>query len=268
MTPSPHHNMYSGVNQYRLYLNYRPDILKDMCWYTFVRKFEVRNSLPRKKPGTEQEPVFFYLRGTENDDDDHSEDGSINSNSNNTVIILRQDPAVVRISGATIRPSQRRDTEEKQNLWAMQMVLLFSPHTNISDFDQFENWTSALEYCRNTAGHFSDEGENFILNHQDHWDTTFASQEEATKRREKLEEMDEAILAENETNPEIRPDRFCTQNQEPESNSSDESDSDTRPQVVPNEYSSASDDEWISETSTVYSTGAGRFRQGLGKIQK
>jgi hypothetical protein len=173
VTNNPGNNTYTGISQYREYLM-RPQhpYFENLCWYAFVLLCEF---IQFRKGETLVKNEQFRL---------HRNSDSYNSK----VVVMRKKPVVVQIWGGTIRPEQRRDTDAKEEEFSMQMMLLFVPHRQNANLRlPQETWTEALGRLRDPANAiFSKDGENFVKHHQDRWDTTFRSEEEAKNRREAL----------------------------------------------------------------------------------
>jgi hypothetical protein len=172
----------------------------NISWFSYLKGFEVvrRRSLHKQ------------VAETESDDDkvtrsqNHCSSSFLLSPSHpqygSKAVAVREKPVVVRIVGPGMRPSVRRDSDEKDDEFSKQVLLLFLPHRTIDELKRGKpSWIESLKdaYASNKI---CDAGIRFVRNNEDRWECILRSQELAASFKESLLELDAKVSVEEASN--------------------------------------------------------------------
>jgi hypothetical protein len=192
---------YKGFSPYLNYL-LRPQSQEfdDVSWYCYLKDFEVVRRRPHKSTETIAGDEAVEQRSRPKPCDtsfllspSHPQYGS-------KAVTARANPVVVRIVGPGIRPSVRRDSNEKENEFSKQVLLLFLPHRTVGELKG--NKTSWIESLNDAyaSNHICDAGLRFLRNHEDRWESILRSQDLAASFKESLREIDAKVSLEEDSN--------------------------------------------------------------------
>jgi hypothetical protein len=111
----------------------------------------------------------------------------------------RATPAIVRIIGPSFRPAARRNTEEKTELYFLQLLLLFVAFTCIADLKQFpeQTWQEAYNWAVSQKRLYK-RHELIRDYNEDRWEKTFEGQVLAKRHYEHLKKCDAELAEEDE----------------------------------------------------------------------
>ena len=149
----------------------RPTELVHLCWYSYLEMYEVVNIAQ----GVNIE--HFKLH------DDHPM-------RKKRVVIRRTRPVIVQYHGYSLKPSARRDTPEKKEMFAFCVLVMFKSYTNISDirgnyrsyYDVLFDYNSVLK-----SGVLNHIGYEIIRNNEDRWKNKFASEASGKEYKKKMD---------------------------------------------------------------------------------
>ena len=149
----------------------RPVELRHLCWYEYVELYEVVNNV-------------YGLNV------DHYKLHSDHPLKEKKVVVLRESPVIVQYHGYPLKPSARRDTPDKRELFAFCSHVMFKPYTCITDIrGQHSSYYDALfdingDMKRDVLRFI---GYEVINNMEDRWKNKFASEAAGKEYRNKME---------------------------------------------------------------------------------
>lgn len=155
----------------------KPIELNHICWYEYLEMYQIVNNAYGVDMG------HFKLH------DDHP-------SKNKKVVIRRKCPVVVQYHGYSLKPSARRDTPEKKEIFAFCVLVMFKPYTCISDIRG--NYVSYYSALFDINGHLkmsilSPIGYEVIQNSEDRWRNKFASEASGKEYRERMNDAARSI---------------------------------------------------------------------------
>lgn len=149
----------------------RPTELVHLCWYSYLEMYEVVNIAQ----GVKNE--YFKLHV------DHPM-------RNKRVVIRRTRPVIVQYHGYSLKPSARRDTPEKKEIFAFCVLVMFKSYTNISDIrGDYRSYYDVLFDLNGVMklGVLNLIGYEIIRNNEDRWKNKFASEASGREYKKKMD---------------------------------------------------------------------------------
>ena len=164
---SHNREVVSPLTEYLL----RPIELKHLCWYAYLEKYEVVNNA--------------YGINTEhfNLHEDHPM-------RNKKVVIKRILPVIVQYHGYSLKPSVRRDTPEKKEMFALCVLVMFKPYAVIRDIlADYRSYYDVLFDGNGDMkmGVLNPIGYEVTRNSEDRWKNKFASEASGKEYRKKMD---------------------------------------------------------------------------------
>ena len=155
----------------------KPYGLNHLCWYEYLESYEIVNN------------AYGLHIGHFNLHDDHPL-------RKKKVVIRRKSPVIVQYHGFSLKPSARRDTPEKKELFAFCVLVMFKSYNCISDIQgNHRSYYDAL---------FDDNGEMkmdvlnqigyYVVKHnEDRWKNKFASESSGKAYKKKMNDAAQSI---------------------------------------------------------------------------
>ena len=169
----------------------KPQELNGECWYDYLENYIMKHKSIAKKS------EYYELH-------------SNHPKSKSHVIVKRNDNgdkngnlkfAVVQYHGFSLKPTIRRDTEEKREIFSMCVLVMFKSYTCISDIKgNYKTYRDALyDNAGNMrAGVLNSIGYKVVSQNEDRWKSKFSSEKEAKNHRIDMEKAAKNITVEHD----------------------------------------------------------------------